>query len=105
MNQIFAYLVTQTAVFFVRAGDAHLQRMPVIQTTHTHEILAVDTLVVISYQNLKGLTHGNAHKILNLTERTQPNVEFVHKRPPRLYKSSFIDYNKVQMSIMYMGNC
>ena len=74
-------------------GHADLQGKTVIQAEHTHNVLTVDILVVITHHHIKGLIHGQLYKILHLLEGTHNDIELMHIIPSGLYKLIFLVYN------------
>lgn len=85
--------------FLRGASDLNPDRCRIIQAEHSHQVLAVDVLTVISHIYIKGLNHCQGHKILNLPQGTQDNMKFSHiDSSNSLYKFRFIRYNKTDFS-------
>ena len=87
-------LFLEFAKFLFGAADGHLQGVVVIQGEHAHKAFAVDLLLVVAYQHLKGLYHSQRHEVLHLAECTHDNIKLPHARTSLLYKSDFVRYNK-----------
>jgi len=64
----------------LRCGDELLGE---VQAEHFHEALSVDPVMVVADQNGEGTGGGKIHKILNVLNRTQPYLEFPHKKSSR----------------------
>ena len=80
--------------FFFGAVQGNLLGLPAVQGEKAHERGGVDLEPVAANDEPMLLIGSQCHKILNIPQRAESDIEFVHFFiPPALYKIIFIVYN------------
>ena len=70
-------------VMILVAGEADLQRPAIIQCKHGHEALGVDLLDIVAHKHIKGLGDGDCHKITDIREGADADIEMLHENPSK----------------------
>ena len=87
--------------FFIGAICPNKNRFAEIQAEHTHKAFGIDQGAAVAGYHPKGLDRGDFHKILDLREGTQNNVELLQGFSlPVLYKWRNFMYNETASKII-----
>ena len=82
--------IQQLLKFFFRAADGDLLGFPAVQGEDAHEGGGVDLEPVAANDEPMLLIGSQCHKILNIPQRVESYIEFVHFSSPRRYTKLFL---------------